>query len=188
MNRNIFQRRIPTLLALFILLAGLALSSFMVQQKIFYIGRAGPNEEPQNIQITNITQDSFTVAFTTIDKTIAGVSIINTDLPEVFFDSRNPEENKPYFTHLITVKNLKPDTQYEFNILSNGTVYLNNGGNFTAKTAGGKVITSNLFIISGKVLLPDGTQASDVLVNAIIPNAAPITAVTDEKGEYFLPA
>jgi hypothetical protein len=188
MKKGIFQKRIPTLLALFILLSGLVVSSYLIQQGILTIGQATPNEEPQNVQITNITEDSFTIAFTTLEPTVSGVSVVNSDPPSVFFDTRDPQGNKPYTSHLITVTKLKPETKYEFNILSNGTIYLNNGENFTTKTSLKGDLTPNPNSLSGKVLLPDGLDGADVLINAIIPNAAPATAVTNSKGEYTVPS
>lgn len=188
MNQGIFHKRIPTVFALFILIVGLVTTAILVQKGVFTTSRATPNEEPQNIKITNLTNNSFTVTFTTLDPTIAAVNMVSTDPQKVVYDFRNPGGGTPFKSHFITVSDLKPETTYEFNIISNGTIYQENGKNFTVTTARGNAPSnSNGYVLSGTILLPDGSPASDVLITATIPNSALVSTVTDNNGAYEIP-
>lgn len=188
MQQGIFHKRIPTVLALFILIAGLLITGALVQQGVFTTTRATPNEEPQNIQITNITNKSFTVVFTTLDPTIAAVTVENANLQKVIYDIRNPEGNQAFVSHFITISDLTPQTPYSFTILSNGKAYQENGKNFIATTAGGDLSPlPSPYSLSGTILQPDGSPGDDVLVQATIPNAAGVSAITDSNGNYTIP-
>jgi hypothetical protein len=188
MKKGLFQKRIPTAFAFIILISGLFVTAFLVQIGIFTSSQATPNEEPQNVSVSNITNNSFTVTFTTLDPTLSAVQINNPDSPSVAFDIRDTQGNQAYINHFITVTNLKPNTQYKFTLLSNGDEYTDNGNLYTATTANGDAPSSgSKYTLSGKVIMPNGEDASDVLLNITIPNAAPISAITNNQGEYFIP-
>lgn len=188
MNSSLFHKRIPTILALFILVAGLITTAILVQKGVFTTSQATPNETPQNIQITNITNDSFTVTFTTLDPTIAAVNVENTNPPRVVYDVRSPDGSKAFLSHFITVSNLNPANKYSFTVLSHGKVFQENGKSFTITTATSNTSFDNSFALSGSIILPDGNPGIDVLVQAVIPNAAPVAAITDSNGNYTIPS
>ncbi|HMS22319.1 MAG TPA: Ig-like domain-containing protein [Candidatus Levybacteria bacterium] len=188
MKKNLFQKRIPTVFAFIILISGLFVTAFLVQIGVFKSSQATPNEKPQNVSISNITNSSFTVTFTTLDPTLSAVQINNPDSPSVVFDVRDAQGNQSYINHFITVTNLKPNTQYKFTLLSNGDEYTDNGTFYTTTTADGDAPSSgNTYALSGKVILPNGENANDVLLDIKIPNAAPISAVTNSEGKYSIP-
>lgn len=186
MKKGLFEKRIPTGLALFILLVGLVITSILVKQGTFTSSHATPNEEPQGIQIANVTDTSFTVAFETLDPTIAGINIANTATPTTYYDVRNTTGGKAYVSHLITATNLSPKTTYTFTIISNGQTYLDHGKTFTVTTNNIHVPVSSSSL-SGTVLLPDGTPGSDVLITVAISGAQNIAAVTNDSGAYSIP-
>lgn len=188
MRTGLFHKRIPTVFALFILMGGLITTAVLVQKGVFTTSQATPNEEPQNIAVSNITNKSFTVTFTTLDPTIAAVSLESENLQQVVYDARNPEGNKQFVSHFITVSNLTPKTTYSFTVLSNGTSYKDGEKNFTVTTAGGNApSSSNSYALTGHVLLPDGLPGNDVLILVSIPLSAAISAVTDDTGTYSIP-
>ena len=188
MKRSLFQKRIPTVFAIIILISGLFVTAFLVQIGVFTSSQATPNEEPQNVSVSNITNSSFTVTFTTLDPTLSAVKINNPDSPSVAFDARDNQGNHAYINHFITITNLKPNTKYEFVLLSNGDEYTDNGNFYTATTANGDAPSSgNMYALSGKVIMPNGEDADDVLLDIKIPNAAPISAITNSEGKYSIP-
>ncbi|MFI5265475.1 MAG: Ig-like domain-containing protein [Candidatus Levyibacteriota bacterium] len=188
MKKGIFEKRIPTVLAILILIGGLIITSLVLRQSVFTTSHATPNEEPQNIEVTNITDTSFTVTFTTLDPTIAGVSVQNSNPPTVYYDARNPQGGASFTSHFITVSNLLPKTTYSFSVLSNGGTYLNQGKNFTATTLSVHIpVSSASFSLGGKVLLPDGTAGNDVLILITIPGAQMVSAVTNGSGTFSIP-
>jgi hypothetical protein len=189
MKQGLFNKRMPTLLALLVLIAVIGVSTFLIQRGIFYVGKAAPDTQPQNFAVTNVTDTSFTVLFTTsglvdavlnINDAKTGGSIILDDR-----DKKTGAQNK-YFSHHITVPNLTPNTTYIFKLLVGGNQYTN--PSYAIKT-GQPIATSPpaqnpLF---GKVLLPEGSIGTDSIVVATTDNSQKISAITDSRGEFILP-
>ncbi|MGE5042489.1 MAG: Ig-like domain-containing protein [Candidatus Levyibacteriota bacterium] len=186
MKKNIFERRIPTYFALFILLFGLSVTLLLVKNGVLFISRASPNQDPQGIQIVNVTDTSFSVAFKTLDPTVAGVSV-DGNPPSLYFDSRDASSRKPFVSHLITVDKLTPQTSYAFSIVSNGKSYLNNDKKFEVRTFQSASSGTGNPVLSGKVILPDAASGIDTLVIASIENAQPVAVITNDNGEFFIP-
>lgn len=183
MKKNVFDRRIPTFFALLILLGGLSATLLLLKSGVLFISRASPNQDPQDVQIVNVSSTSFTVVFKTLDPTVAAVSL-DGNPPSVYFDIRDSSSRKPFVSHFITVDKLAPETTYKFSVLSNGKTYLNNDNEFEAKTFQAVSSSSNNAILSGSVLLPDATAALDTLVSVSSENMQPIAAVTNDNGEF----
>lgn len=188
MKKGFFDRRIPTTLALFLLLGGIAITMLLVNQGVFTVTQATPEQEPKNVTVTNVTENSFSVAFITLEKTVAAVSL-NVDGKEMLlFDDRDSDEKKAYYSHIITVNNLQPNSNYGYKILSNGTSYPETDELFQAKT-GGKISKKPEDVsMKGSVLLPDGSEASDTLILITPQDGTIASAVTDTNGSYTIPA
>ncbi len=65
MRRTIWSKRIPTLLGILLIAIGVGITSYLVNTGVIITSKAGPLETAQNIRISNITDSSFTVSFTT---------------------------------------------------------------------------------------------------------------------------
>lgn len=137
MKKTIFDVRIPTFLGIFIILIGIATTSFFTQTGVPFISRASTMETPQNIRISNITPTSFTVSYTTPGSVLGAISYRTTDKMENTSNDDSDENNTvtPRNIHMITVKNLSPQTQYFFHIVSGDTTFMDNGKPFTITTA-----------------------------------------------------
>ena len=59
MKRGIWSKRIPTILALFILFGSIWVTSFLIQTGVIFVGRASPDRIPQNVKISNITDSGI---------------------------------------------------------------------------------------------------------------------------------
>lgn len=188
MKKSFFDRRIPTVFALLILLGGLVVTSVLIRQGVFTVSQASPEQEPQNVHVINVTDTSFTLAFTTNAPTVAAVNIQNTNPPTLVYDKRDTSGNTPYLTHFITVNSLTPETNYTFSILSDGKNYLDQGKLYSVMTTPKTTSVSDTYPISGSVIAPDGTPGSDTLVLFSIPNAVPLGTVTDAQGNYRISA
>ncbi|HVZ67471.1 MAG TPA: Ig-like domain-containing protein [Patescibacteria group bacterium] len=191
MKKGLWNQRIPTVVALFILLVGIGVSSIFIQRGVNVVSRAGPEKVPQNVIISNVTDSAFTVNFTTNSQTVAAVQVEDgASSPFLVYDDRNKKtgEQTAYYSHYITVSDLKPTTKYQFSILSDGETYLLNGNKYTI-TTGTKITNSppTQSPIAGKILLPQGGEASDTIVELRVPNAERITALTQTNGNYILP-
>lgn len=189
MKKSLFDRRIPTAFAFLFLLGTLGIALVLINQQTFLTSKAGPQDEPQNVSIVNITNNQFTVVFTTSSPTVSGISVVNSEPPRVVFDKRDTSGQKAFTSHFITVTGLQPKAVYEFNILSNGQTYLSQGKLFSITTAAADIAqASDTFPIVGSVLLPNGEAGSDTLILLDIPNTTPAAAITDDKGNYRVSA
>ena len=189
MKKGLWHKRIPNLFAFILLALGIGVTSYLVQTGVVVVGRATPDRQPQNVVISNITNSSFTVSFTTNEKVQAALSVAEVGKnPQIFFDNRVKSGTQtPYASHFITVPNLSADTPYQFEIISDGEIFTNNGGSYTTKTAPNLNSTAkSLGEISGKTILPDGTAANDAVVIVEIPGGQILSTVTGSGGEYKL--
>ena len=103
--------KIPTIIAFFVLVFGVAVGVFLVQRtQIFKVG-ASPELAPQDVRITNIAGNSFTVSWTT-DRSAVGFlqwgtsqgGLNETQLPEEGEEASN--------LHYVTIRNLLPNADY----------------------------------------------------------------------------
>ena len=189
MKKGLFNRRIPTILALLVLVAIIGISTVLIQSGVFYVGRAAPDSQPQNFSITNITDTSFTAVFTTSAKTDAVISMNGSQTGStIILDDRDKKSGSQsnYYSHHITVPDLSPQRNYTFNLIVNGKNYQDPSYKITtgAHIESGPPAQNPLF---GKVLLPDGTIGEDSIVIAGSSNSQKISSVTDSKGEFILP-
>src|SRR5574337_1234298 len=124
MYTGIWGKKIPTFIAVFVLLVSIWTTSYLIQKNIVNVGGAQQTVVPQNIKITNSTDSSFTVTFSTPSKSPASVDFGPTvSLGTISFDDRDKKSatQNPYYSHSITISDLKPETQYYFSIIINGT-------------------------------------------------------------------
>ena len=192
MSKNILDKKIPSLAGLGVLAVGLVATTLLVKGPNSFITRANPESNPENIQITNISDSSFTVVYTTEDKVIGTLTYGENaeNLDKVNLDERDQltQTVSKYQTHSITVNNLKPETNYFFTITSSNKSYNNNGEPYNVKT--GPLITGNpsdQIPMAGKVLNPEGKTISDGLVVVNINGAQKISGIFRENGNYTIP-
>ncbi len=167
MKKTIWEKRIPTLLGMMLILIGIVTTSFMVGQETNFLGFASPLNTPENIRFTNISDASFTVSYITVEKTTGLVSFGTTEALGTTVLDEEDEKTKNVTsrnTHVISVKNLKPLTTYYFKITNNDTTFLNNGKPFTLVTGPAiKNESDKPLEISGAVLFPNSTISEALL-------------------------
>jgi hypothetical protein len=189
MKKGLFDRRIPTVLALLVLVAIIGISTFLIQSGVFYVGKAAPDSQPQNFSITNITDTSFTAVFTTTGNTDAVITMKEGNTGSTLIlddrDKKSGTQNK-YYSHHITVPNLAPQQTYTFSLIVGGTQYQSSAYKVTtgSKIAAPPPSQNPLF---GKVLLPDGAMGTDSIVISNTNGSQNISSITDSKGEFILP-
>lgn len=189
MKLQAFRKHSSIFIGVFLILA-IAVTIFLIQQGVLIITRARPTSIPQNIQITNVSDSSFTVVYTTELK-VSGVLRI----PEggvgntIILDDRDKSTGvqNSYFSHHITVPNLKPQQTYSFIIISDGKEH-SSPAQYLITT--GPQISSTppaqkpLF---GTVILPNGSSGEDTIVTAKTENSQIISSVTNLQGKYIIP-
>jgi len=186
MKHGLWNKRMPSLLALLIIIGSIGFTSFLVQTGIIPFLKAAPSETPVNVRITNVTDTSFTVTFTT-NADVSASCLID---KQVQLDERDTATGvlTPHHVHSIVVKNLKPQTQYTFSILSGNTTYVDNGKPFSITT--GPVINTNPVThnpVIGKIILPSGDNPQEALIYATVQGGQTISSLVKDTGAYILP-
>lgn len=154
--------------------AGVALVNF---RQIFRIG-ATAEVKPSNVRVSNITDSSFTISWTT-DKESLGFVILD---GEATF---RPEVEKKSFVHTIDIKNLKPNTTYNFKINSDGNDFDNNGIPWQAKTRPLPQSAQNSVIASGSVLTATSQSVAGALVYMDAAGEL-FSTLTSDSGNYVV--
>lgn len=189
MKNKFSQKRIPTVYAFAILFISIWVTLLLLKTSINIVGKASPQNQPENIFISNITDASATINYTTREKTSGAISL-DGESSNIFFDDRdnNSNHNATFYSHQIEITNLKAQSTYKFSIISEGEVFLDRGQKFTVTT--GAVIdgvSQNQEKISGNVLLPNGDPGNDVLLKISSPSFQTISWITNASGNYQIP-
>ena len=191
MKNSIWNKRIPTLLGIFIIGIGIFVTTMLVQTGVITIQNAAVSQAPENVRITNISTKSFTVSYTTQAKVLGTLSYgVTSDYGSVGYDDRDQKNttSADYNVHYITVKNLKPSTLYFFSITSEKDTYLHNDTPFQVTT--GPILPTDppkQQPALGKVVLPDGSIPPEAIVYLSGPGTQTISALLQNNGSYILP-
>lgn len=191
MRKTIWEKRIPTLLGIFIITISIVATSLLVKNGAIFVGRAIPSGEPKNLRITNITDLSFTVSYITDASVLGSISFgKDKNLGNNSLDDQDQKTNNinAHQVHYITVRNLEPSTGYFFAVNSGQTNYLNNDVLFEVTTAPAiESKPTQQKPISGKVVLPDGTIPKEAIVYVTADNDQAISTLVKSDGSYILP-
>ena len=186
MNKMIvrFKRiTIPTITGILGLLF-LIISGLFLEQEVNPVA-VKAQIKPSSVKITNVSRDSFTVSWLT-EKPAAGSLQLN-ETNQLFLDVRDKEEKNTdlYFVHCVDVINLEPSKEYSFTILSAGETYQEE--EFKLKTAPLLNNTKEADFAFGIVLDEKERPLPSVLIFLSIAQAQPLSAITNEKGHWFVP-
>lgn len=194
MRNDFWNKRIPTLLGIFIITIGIGITSILVKNGVIVIGRAAGGEIPQNIRISNIQDSSFTVSYATTQSNFGSISFgRDKTMGKIALDDRDQSTGivKPYGTHHITIKNLEPQTKYLFSIVSGQTTFQNteNSDNPFEVITGPilKTPPPSQQPMAGKIIMANGSSPSEVIVYINIQNAQVISTLVKSDGNYILP-
>jgi hypothetical protein len=176
--------KIPTLLAIALLTLGIFSGVILINNKqIFRLG-ASVAITPKDVRITNITEESFAVSWTTDSKTLGRVE----------WGGSKSSTNKvaqsitqsPSFTHWVLIRNLIPNESYFFKIVSNERGFDNNGTLWQIKTAS-SIPSKEPNVISGTVVNQDSTPSENALVYVYVAGGTPLSTTTSADGAWLIP-
>lgn len=176
---------IPTLIGLAALIVGIAAGVLLVENKQVFKLRASPGIDPRDIRISNTTDSSAIISWTTSKSVKAFViwgekdgSLIKTAL------SMGGEKS---FVHSVTLEKLSPTTSYFFKINSEGYEFDNEGIPWEVKTGPELPTPPPSNLISGTVLTSSGAVAKDIIVYITVGGSSPLSTLTSEKGDWVIP-
>lgn len=186
MKNTFWDKRIPTLLGLLIITLGIAGTTLLVGQRTFFTQEASTSADPQEIRITNVTNSSFTVSYSTNSFVPGSLNFGLGNLTQTIIDDKDKNNLVDHKIHSFTIKNLSPSTKYSFNIVSGQNTYLNNGAAYVVET--GPVIEAKKpsgFMV-GKLTTLSGTPPKEAIVYATALGAAPASVVMKSDGSYTI--
>jgi len=181
------KQRIPTLLVLVLFIAIISLGYFIV-----FVNKNNRNNQlktinPQELIIANITDSSASIVWQTEVPIIGKVAINNTIYP----DDRdaNGQETKRH-THFVTISNLTPDTNFQFQIEMDNLKYPENP--ITFKTLSSvlnerALKEQNYSPIRGTILNQNQSPVDEAVVVIKLPNAIPKATFVTTLGNFILP-
>lgn len=175
-------KKVPTIIAIIVLVVGTAIGVVLVQSRqIFRLG-ASPDIAPQDIRVSNITEGSFTLSWTTDKETVGAVLWgENQSTSQVAL----PPTTDPSTIHWVTVENLTAGKTYYYKIKSDNQEFDNSGIAWNQKTATEQAGGSQ--VLSGSVVTASGQPASNVVVYISAGGIDPVSALTSSAGNWVIP-
>ncbi len=183
---NLLTKKIPTLLGLLFIGAGIFGYFYFFQNKSSNISQ---DIVPQKVKITNIADNKFSVSWTSNAPTEAHLEygLVGTKLEEIATDDRDTAlPGGKYSTHHITVEELQPNSQYAFRIITgeNSTKFDNNGSPYTAIT--GPVIGATPTSVNfyGTAVVADKQPAAGTIAYLTLPGGSTHSTLVGDTGNY----
>ncbi len=191
MKQHFWNKRIPTLLGIFLIGVGIIVTTILVKQGGFLSINASPTTQPKNVRITNITHDSFTVSYETQDSVFGVISYgTSIELGKSGLDDRDQETGNisAHKLHNITVRNLTPETKYYFSIISGKDTFLNTDSPYEV-TTGIEISESptEQEPVSGRILLPNGKPPAESIIYLTTEGTQIISSLVKNDGTFVIP-
>lgn len=178
--------RIPTVLALLtIIIVGVIFGVFMLYSKQIYNALSPVDDKPQQVRITNITSDSFTVSWVTKRPTNAYLKYGKGQALDTTI-SGSPQDAPPSLVHTVQVEDLVEETSYNFQVgVENPGEWKREFGKHSVQTS--KVIKDGeANIIFGSVTDSSSKPVQGAIVYVTIQGVQPLSSVTDLEGAWTL--
>lgn len=175
--------KIPTFLGLGIIIFGIAAGVYLTLREQNLISEASPNVTPQNITVSNISDDSVTISWQTLKSVSSYIKYGQRFSDEqTILDDRDTNTPKPHPIHYVTIKKLHPKTEYQFKIISGR----NSSDVSRFKTAAPLSNQTGFGPIIGSVL--DGDKPLSESIAYLSISDAPIqSALIQTEGNFLIP-
>lgn len=180
--------RIPTILGLGVLAAGLIVGVFLMTNNKFLSFRtqASPATEPKNVTIANVSDTSASIYWQTDDPAPGFIHTgTGPSLDITVKDERDLDNPSNRLFHFVTLNKLTPNTTYFYRIISGAMVYPQ-GEPLSFTTSSPQEILS-LTPIIGAVLDENQQPIAEAIVTLDIPGAQNLATVTKTAGNFILP-
>lgn len=190
------QRKIPTLLGIFltlVLVAGLVFATSQMSKVTKLFSRAQGNLAPIFLETGNITDSGFTIFWTTETETTGAVFFgKKTTLGDgIALDDRDSgSPNGKFLTHFVRINGLLPQTKYYFKVGSGTATFgdqTKTDSPFVLTTGEKSSNTSIVDPVFGKILDSTGAPVSGVIAIFEASGAGRIVSLSKSDGTYVLP-
>lgn len=182
--------KIPTIFGITVLVAGLVGGMVMINSRQQIVTKAAASPTPQGVAVSNITDKSFAVSWTTSASATGFIKLSQTGKPErTILDDRDQDkgsQNKRT-VHYVTVNSLSALGSYKFVIGGDSSQFDQNGSPFSAIT--GPVLASapQSDISSGVILAGNGQAAEGIIVYVQLPSGQLASALSGSGGRWAVP-
>lgn len=178
--------KIPTLLGLSLLVTALFLGMFIYLYRQNIIASQKTLYTPSEIEVTNINSSQATITWWSDTPTIGQIAYgKGLFLDQMQNDNRDLQNITPHQVHFVTLRNLQPETTYQYQVVSNDFRFPNQPHSFT--TAKTLEETSQNRPLRGSVLNVNLNPIDEALVFIKIKNAAQMTTFTSTAGNFIIP-
>jgi hypothetical protein len=180
---RIFDKfKIPTLLGLGILIAGIIAGVLLVLQEQIFVSEASPAVEAKEISITNISDKEVVISWITSTPSTSFVSFgSNSPQDKTASDDRDIEKPQLYQIHYSSLKNLLPKTVYKYRVGQG-----RNSQIFELETASPITEQTGFGPVSGTVS-EDNKIPTEGIAYLNIPGAIIQSALIKELGNFLIP-
>jgi len=190
MRKTFWQKKIPTLFAILLIILALGVTVYFGNKKLFSIvTKTNPQEKPLEVRITNISESSFSVSYITNANISGSLNLGKDNHPgQVALDDRDQANPKPHHLHYFTARNLTASTTYFFTIISGQNVYNNDGKNFTVTT--GPIINSNTSMqqpATGKIITNKTSPPDEAMIYLNTLGSQTISSLVSPDGSFLIP-
>jgi len=186
--KNLLNRKIPTILGIALIAMGIPLTTFFLKNQTFVRSQASGSQDPQNVEITNISDQTFTVTYQTDVMATGSINYgPSKQLGKSALEDIDEEKGSfsPKIIHSMSVNQLTPSTKYYLAIISGYATFLDDGNPYTATTAPNISSSSaQENIIKGKIILPNGSMPPEAIVYLNTDNSQTLSSTTDSDGEF----
>lgn len=175
------KSKIPTILGVVILLVGTFAGVFFLgMRQVFRIG-ADTQVAPKDMRVSSITDSVATVSWVT-DKETKGFIVWGENQGSLERVEEEEAEGK-FFVHSITLRGLKPETNYFYKVNSDGTSFDNNGIPWEFTTGATLGLNPNSQIVSGSVITPSGEPPERAVIYLTV-NGYLSSTLTSPQGNF----
>ncbi len=183
------SKRIPTVLGVIILIAGLVAGVILVNMRTGFGTKAGPSESPKNLKISNLASSTFSVSWTT-DTPLTGLIKYSEDPVRITTPAGDVRDqisgtSQSYNNHTVNVSGLSASKTYYFVIISGSGTYDDNGKPFQVRTAT-QAIAPPEDIIFGKVVRDSGDAVNGGIVFVEAEGGQTLSTITKTDGTWRL--
>jgi hypothetical protein len=190
-RNTIWNRRLPSLIGILFFGISLLTITWLTGNVVIFGSKAAAGATPKNVQISNISDTSFTISYVTDDSVIGSLSFgRNATLNKIALDERDQQTGSPaqHRIHYITVGALSPTTKYFFAIVSGGENFSNNSVPYEVVTAPTiKDKPTSQAPINGHIILSDGNIPSEGIVFVSTDTSQLTSTLLKTDGSYLLP-
>jgi hypothetical protein len=189
-KNTVWDRPLPRIFGILVLIASIGTIFWLSRNVVLFGTKAALGNTPKNMQVSNITDSSFTVSYVT-DETVTGSLNYGqkSQLGEIAFDSRDAKSPSPHKIHFINVSGLNPETKYFFSLTSGAGNFQNGTIPFettTAKTTPEASSSAQAAdgSIRGKIVLNSGAPPEEAIVYVESEESQTISALLDSDGNF----